>query len=84
MPPKKDGVLSLLVRDYTSTMYEYTRVPFSMNVNLKVSKKLYRDKVTCSLFVNKIFDVTPNYYHNDALVRRSVTPYFGMELDFRI
>jgi len=81
---EKDGVLSLLVRDYTSTMYEYTRVPFSMNVNLKVSKKLYRDKVTCSLFVNKIFDVTPNYYHNDALVRRSVTPYFGMELDFRI
>ena len=46
--------------------------------------KLYRDKVSCSLYVNKIFDVTPDYHRNGALVRRSVTPYFGMELDFRI
>lgn len=79
-----DAVLKHLIKDYTSSLYQYQRTPFAMNVNLKVMKKLYRDKVSCSLYVNKIFDVTPNYHRNDALVRRSVTPYFGMELDFRI
>lgn len=80
----QDGVLRLLIRDYTSSLFEYTLVPFSMNVNLKVTKKLYHDKASCSLFVNKVFDVTPDYYRNNALVRRNVLPYFGMELDFKL
>ncbi len=80
----QDGVLRLLVRDYTASLFEYTLVPFSMNVNLKVTKKLYHDKASCSLFVNRIFDVTPDYYRNEALVRRNVVPYFGMEVDFKI
>ena len=79
-----DAVLRHLIRDYTESLYQYQRTPFAMNVNLKVSKKLYHDKVSCSLYVNKIFDVTPDYWRGDALVRRSVTPYFGMELDFKI
>ena len=79
-----DAVLRHLIRDYTESLYQYQRTPFAMNVNLKVSKRLYRDKVSCSLYVNKIFDVTPDYRRGDALVRRSVTPYFGMELDFKI
>ena len=77
-------MLRHLIRDYTESLYQYQRTPFAMNVNLKVSKKLYHDKVSCSLYVNKIFDVTPDYWRGDALVRRSVTPYFGMELDFKI
>ena len=80
----EDAVLRHLIRDYTASLYQYQRTPFAMNVNLKVSKKLYHDKVSCSLYVNKIFDVTPDYWRGDALVRRSVTPYFGMELDFKI
>ena len=80
----EDAVLRHLIREYTASLYQYQQTPFSMNVNLKISKKLYHDRVSCSLYVNKIFDVTPDYYRNDALVRRSVTPYFGMELDFRI
>lgn len=79
-----DAVLRHLIKNYTPSLYQYQRTPFAMNVNLKVMKKLYRDKVSCSLYVNKIFDVTPDYHRNDVLVRRSVTPYFGMELDFRI
>ena len=55
-----------------------------MNVNLKVMKKLYHDKVSVSVFVNKILDVTPDYYRNNVLVRRNVLPYFGMELDFKL
>lgn len=79
-----DPVLHYMIRGYTESLYQYQRTPFSMNVNLKVMKKLYHDKLSCSLYVNRIFDVTPDYYRNDALVRRSVTPYFGMELDFKL
>jgi len=79
-----DAILGLLVRDYTSSLYVYQKVPFSMNINLKVSKQLYHEKASIALFVNKILDVTPNYYRNDVLVRRNVLPYFGMELDFRL
>lgn len=79
-----DAVLRHLIKSYTASLYQYQRTPFAMNVNLKVMKKLYRDKVSCSLYVNRIFDVTPDYHRNGTLVRRSVTPYFGMELDFRI
>ena len=80
----EDGALRLLVREYTESLYQYQRTPFAMNVNLKLTKKLYRNKISCSLYVNRIFDITPNYYRNGTLVRRSVTPYFGMELDFKI
>ena len=54
-----------------------------MNVNLKVTKKLYDDKITCSLFVNKIFSVNKDFYLWKRLQRRSVLPYFGMELSFK-
>lgn len=80
----EDGALRLLVREYTESLYQYQRTPFAMNVNLKLTKKLYRNKISCSLYVNRIFDITPDYYRNGTLVRRSVTPYFGMELDFKI
>lgn len=80
----EDGVLRLLVREYTESLYQYQLTPFAMNVNLKLTKKLYRNKISCSLYVNRIFDITPDYYRNGALVRRNVTPYFGMELDFKI
>lgn len=79
-----DPVLALLKRSYNTSLYEYTRVPFSMNVNLKVMKKLYHDKMSVALFVNRLLDVTPDYYRNNALVRRNVVPYFGMELDFKL
>ena len=81
---RSDAVLGFLVRDYNSVNYVYNRIPFAMNVNLKVMKKLYHDKVSVSVFVNKILDVTPDYYRNDVLVRRNVLPYFGMELDFKL
>ena len=81
---RSDAVLGFLVRDYNSVNYVYNRIPFAMNVNLKVMKKLYHDKVSVSVFVNKILDVTPDYYRNNVLVRRNVLPYFGMELDFKL
>ncbi len=53
-------------------------------MNLKATKKLYRDRLACSLFVNRLLALTPDYYMNGAFVRRSSTPYFGMELTFKL
>ena len=37
-----------------------------------------------SLFVNRLLVIAPDYYMNGAYVRRSSTPYFGMEIDFKL
>ena len=75
-----DGVLHILVREFSPILLEYRRIPFLMNVNLKATKKLFKDRVTVSLFVNRLFTVAPDYEVNGVLKRRSSTPYFGMEL----
>ncbi len=79
----EDALLMHFRRDFPTAEYDY-RVPFAMNVNLKLTKKLLQDRLSCSLFVNRILDVTPDYYQNGYLTRRNVVPYFGMELDFKI
>lgn len=79
-----DAILRQLVRDYTPSLYEYFKTPFYMYVNLKVSKKLYHDLASVSIFVNRILDITPDYVRNGFIVRRNISPYFGMELDFKI
>lgn len=79
----QDPVLRYLVRDFATVTYSYY-VPFAMNVNLKATKKLWHDKVSVALFVNRVLDFSPDYYMNGGLVRRNVTPYFGMELNFKI
>lgn len=75
-----DGVLHIMVREFSPIMLEYRRIPFLMNVNLKATKKLFKDRATVSLFVNRLFTVAPDYEVNGVLKRRSSTPYFGMEL----
>lgn len=80
-----DGVLSALVREYNTTVYDYERVPFCMNINLKVTKRIYRDKIALAVFANKILDYNPSYRNRyGSLVRREVSPYFGMELNFNL
>ena len=80
-----DGLLSALVRDSDPTLWRYVTTPFSMNVNLKITKKLYRDKMAVALFVNKLLDYTPDYPTSDGRhIRREVTPYFGMELNIKL
>lgn len=81
----ENGVLQMLVRSYNQASYRYNRVPFCMNINLKVSKTLYGDRIALALFANKLLDVSPSYYSALGVkVRREVNPYFGMELNFKI
>ena len=79
----QDPVLRYLVRDESGSSYDYL-TPFATYINLKATKKFYHDKLSCSLFVNRLLAVTPDYYMNGAFVRRASTPYFGMELNFNL
>ena len=81
---KKDIHLQHLVRTYTDAMFLRQTVPFSMDLNLKATKKLLNDKLLIALFVNKIWDVYPDYVRNDFVIRRYVTPYFGIELNVKL
>lgn len=79
-----DKMLKFLVRTYNPSLYERQTVPFSMNLNLKVTKRLLNNHLLVALFVNKLWDAHPDYVRNNFKIRRYVTPYFGMELNFKI
>ncbi len=80
----QDAELQFLVRHYNSSLYERQTVPFSMNLNLKATKKLMADRLMVALFVNKLWDAHPDYVRNNFRIRRYVTPYFGLELNMKI
>ena len=80
----QDTYLRWLVRRYTDADYRKDTVPFSMNLNLKVTKKLFGDRLNIALFCNKIWDYTPDYENNGTTIRRHVNPYFGLEMNVKI
>ena len=76
--------LQWLIRTNSESLYELTRVPMSMNLNLKVTKKLFADRLQVAMFCNKIWDYTPDYERKGYIFRRHVTPYFGLEMNVKI
>lgn len=79
-----DMYLRWLVRDYTPSLFEKNRVPFAMNVNMKVTKKLFDDRLHVAMFCNKLWDYTPDYDSRGTTIRRHVTPYFGLEMNIKL
>lgn len=79
-----DTYLRFLVRDHTPKEYIKYNVPFSMNLNLKVTKKLLNDHLNIAMFCNRLLDYTPNYTQNGIIIRRSVRPYFGLEINIKL
>lgn len=79
-----DTYLQWLIRSNNESLYQVTRVPWSMNLNLKITKKLFADKLQVAMFCNKIWDYTPDYERNGFTFRRHVTPYFGLEMNIKI
>ncbi len=81
---ENDTYLRWLIRNNTASLYERYTVPFSMNVNLKVTKKLLNDRLNIAMFCNKIWDYTPDYESNGVTIRRHVRPYFGLETNIKL
>ena len=81
---ENDATLRWLVRDYNQSYYNRDVVPFSLNLNFKVTKKLLRDRLNIAMFCNKLWDYTPDYKSGTILIRRHVNPYFGLELNVKL
>lgn len=59
------------------------RVPFEATINFKANKS-FGKRINISLFVNKLLSYMPNYKRNNITIYRSVSPYFGMELNIKL
>ncbi len=80
---KTDPLLKYLTRESNPGLFVADRKPFGMEVNLKASKKI-KNLAQISVFVNKLLDYYPDYEINGAVIKRNVSPYFGMELNITL
>ncbi len=79
-----DPLLGQLVRSYSSSAFDTYTVPMSTTFNIKATKQFWNDRIGLALYVNRIASIEPSYRSGGVLVRRYTSPYFGMELNFRI
>ena len=80
---ERDTYLQHLLIRYSDTLFKPSRIPLALGINLKVSKQLGK-LFTLSLFANNVLDYLPDYKVGTATLRRTATPYFGMELRIKI
>lgn len=77
-------VKKFLIKHYNPELFNTFTVPMSLYLNLKVTKKIGR-WLTLSAFVNRLIDYQPDYSVNGGItIRRTSTPYFGMEATITI
>lgn len=83
---QKDMYLQWLKVSYDDALFKRNvSEPFNINFNLKVTQKLYQERINLALFVNRLVSCHPDYTSNGVKVRQiGRTPYFGMELNFNI
>lgn len=79
---KTDTYLQHLVQNYAESYFDRISIPFAMGINLKATKEIGKH-INLALFVNRLLSFTPDYYRGSQLVRRTSTPYFGMEANLR-
>lgn len=80
---KKDTYLQHLFRGELKPLFEKYTVPICTHFNVKATKYFFDEKLRVALFVNRLFDYSPDYYHEGYLHRRNRYPYFGMELNIK-
>lgn len=81
---RDDPLLSYLVKTYSEHYFDMGKIPQDTRVNLKVSKEL-GDTMKLSFYVNRIARYAPDYKTRfNTTMRRSSSPYFGMEVRFNL
>lgn len=78
-----DPILKQLVREGYSEPSVH-REPFVAFINFKATKQFFSKRIGVALFVNRLVAIEPTYKQSGYAVRRSSTPYFGMELNVRL
>lgn len=79
-----DPLLSQLVRSFSKSAFDTYTEPVSTTFNIKATKQFWNDRMGLALYVNRIVAIEPSYRSHGVLVRRYTTPYFGMELNFKL
>lgn len=80
---EQDVFRKWLVIPYSEALFRKTTEPFYLYVNFKVSKD-FGKWAKVALFVDRIIDYLPDYESAGYTIRRTVKPYFGMELKLKI
>lgn len=80
---EKDLYLQWLNMNVKNSSTPVSRNRFYMCMNFKLSKRFGKSLVL-SFFADRIINYAPDYELNGFIVRRSFTPYFGMELNISI
>lgn len=72
-----------LIRNVSDTDYMSNRTSYTVNVNLKVTKSVYKS-IRASMFVNRLFNYNNPYTFNGVRYnpKSNTTPYFGMEINY--
>lgn len=79
----QDPLLKQLVRSGASETTR-THMPFAGFLNFKATKKFFSDRLGIALFVHRLISIEPIYERSGRTIRRSSTPYFGMELNLQL
>lgn len=79
-----DPALQWLKREVNPSDFVRYTLPSSTAINLKATKMLWGERMRVALFVNKLFDYSPDIHRNGFVIRRNQYPYFGMELNLKL
>lgn len=79
----QDPMLKQLVRTGSSEATR-THMPFAGFINFKATKKFFSNRLGIALFVHRLISIEPLYERSGRTIRRSSTPYFGMELNLQL
>lgn len=79
-----DPQLQNLIRNYASAAFDLHRIPFASNINFKATKKLMHDRIDIALYVNRLLSIQSEYQRYGQTIRRHASPYFGMEINFKL
>lgn len=79
----RDTYLQWLMLTHQSETDDVRRDRAYTSFNLKATKRIGRN-ISISLYADRILNIAPDYEENGFIIRRVFTPYFGMELNFKI
>lgn len=78
-----DPALRQLIRHYNSGSFDEYRVPTEASFNFKATKTFWENRINVAIYINRLFNIAPEYQINSVTVRRFSSPYFGMEINLK-
>lgn len=79
-----DPYLRQLIRQYAPSSFIEQKIPIATTINLKATKTFWHNRVAMAMYVNRLFAIMPDYERLSVTIRRSSSPYFGMEINLSI